>query len=374
MKQLSLNSQAIILLTAYFNKNDKPLTITEYSNLATWLLKYNMTPADLLATNNIDILKEYEGSKIIQDRILSLLDRGNAMALSLQKWQNFGIWVITRADEEYPIVLKRKLGQKSPPILYGAGDKKILNTKSIAIVGSRDASIDDLEFAFQLGKKIALCGYSVVSGGARGIDESSMFGSIEADGTTIGIVSDTLAQKVLSKKYREAIQNNNLTLISPYYPDAKFNAGNAMGRNKYIYVLAKSSVVIHSGLKGGTWEGAKENLKNKWTDLFVKKNDDAMAGNSKLLAMGGIELPNLNDIEYLLDYKQKDLTTDETIEEKILKLINGKKMTIDEISKDINEPSKLVKNAIEKLLKSGNIEKHKNRPLRFSKTVKLIGL
>ena len=72
MKQLSLNSQAIILLTAYFNKNDKPLTITEYSNLATWLLKYNMTPADLLATNNIDILKEYEGSKIIQDRILSL--------------------------------------------------------------------------------------------------------------------------------------------------------------------------------------------------------------------------------------------------------------------------------------------------------------
>lgn len=43
MKKLSLNSQAIILLTAYFNKNDKPLTVTEYSNLATWLLKYNMT-------------------------------------------------------------------------------------------------------------------------------------------------------------------------------------------------------------------------------------------------------------------------------------------------------------------------------------------
>ena len=104
----------------------------------------------------IDILKEYEGSKIIQDRILSLLDRGNAMALSLQKWQNFGIWIMTRVDEEYPIALKRKLGQKSPPILYGAGDKKILNTKGITIVGSRDASMDDLEFAFQLGKKL-LC-------------------------------------------------------------------------------------------------------------------------------------------------------------------------------------------------------------------------
>lgn len=96
-----------------------------------------------------------------------------------------------------------------------------------------------------------------------------------------------------------------------------------------------------------------------------------MAGNSKLLAMGGIELPNLNDIEYLLDYKNKEPAIDEPREEKILKLINGKKMTVNEISKEINEPSKLLKNIIEKLVKSGDIEKHKNRPLRFSKTIKL---
>lgn len=52
--------------------------------------------------------------------------------------------------------------------------------------------------------------------------------------------------------------------------------------------------------------GCKRKFKNKWTDLFVKKNDDVMAGNSKLLAIGGIELPNLNDIERLLDYKKKN--------------------------------------------------------------------
>lgn len=48
-----------------------------------------MTPAYLLAINNIDILKKYEGSKIIQDRILSLLDRGNAMALIIAKMSKF---------------------------------------------------------------------------------------------------------------------------------------------------------------------------------------------------------------------------------------------------------------------------------------------
>lgn len=41
--------------------------------------------------------------------------------------------------------------------------------------------------------------------------------------------------------------------------------------------------------------------------------------------MGGIELLVLNDIEYLLDYNKKEPAINESIEEKILKLINGKK-------------------------------------------------
>lgn len=325
MNDLSLNAQAIILLTAYFNKGDKPLTIMEYSKFASWLLQHNMKPSDLLELNAREVLEDWDDTKITQDRILSLLARGNAMAISLQKWQNCGIWIITRADPEYPSRLKKKLGQKAPPILYGAGNKKILNTKGVAIIGSRDASSDDLDFTFKLGEKLAQSGYSVVSGAARGIDESSMLGSINADGTTIGVVADALMQKVLSKKYRDAIRNNNLVLISPYYPDARFSAGNAMGRNKYIYVLAESSIVIHSGLKGGTWEGAKENLKNGWVSLFVKQSDDTHAGNQKLLEMGGLELKDLDSLDYLFTANQ-------------------------------------------------DVEKQPTRPLHFSKTTKLPGL
>jgi predicted Rossmann fold nucleotide-binding protein DprA/Smf involved in DNA uptake len=143
MNDLSLNAQAIILLTAYFNKGDKPLTIMEYSRFASWLLQNNMKPSDLLELNAREILEDWNDEKITQDQILSLLARGNAMAISLQKWQNCGIWIITRADAEYPARLKQRLGQKAPPILYGAGNKKILNTKGVAIIGSRDASSDD---------------------------------------------------------------------------------------------------------------------------------------------------------------------------------------------------------------------------------------
>ncbi|MCT7497879.1 DNA-processing protein DprA [Aliarcobacter skirrowii] len=378
MNDLSLNAQAIILLTAYFNKGDKPLTIMEYSKFASWLLLNNMKPSDLLELNAREVLEDWDDTKITQDRILSLLARGNAMAISLQKWQNCGIWIITRADPEYPVRLKKRLGQKAPPILYGAGNKKILNTKGVAIIGSRDASSDDLNFTFKLGEKLAQSGYSVVSGAARGIDESSMLGSINADGTTIGVVADALMQKVLSKKYRDAIRNNNLILVSPYYPDARFSAGNAMGRNKYIYILAESSIVIHSGLKGGTWEGAKENLKNGWVSLFVKQNDDSNAGNKKLLEMGGSELKDLDSLDYLFtanqNVKTATVSKKEALDKRILELISLEKLTVKEIAEKLEETQNIVKKTIDELLVSGDVEKHPTRPLCFSKTTKLPGL
>ncbi|MCT7464555.1 DNA-protecting protein DprA [Aliarcobacter cryaerophilus] len=378
MNDLSLNAQAIILLTAYFNKGDKPLTIMEYSKFASWLLLSNMKPSDLLELNAREVLEDWDDTKITQDRILSLLARGNAMAISLQKWQNCGIWIITRADPEYPVRLKKRLGQKAPPILYGAGNKKILNTKGVAIIGSRDASSDDLNFTFKLGEKLAQSGYSVVSGAARGIDESSMLGSINADGTTIGVVADALMQKVLSKKYRDAIRNNNLILVSPYYPDARFSAGNAMGRNKYIYILAESSIVIHSGLKGGTWEGAKENLKNGWVSLFVKQNDDSNAGNKKLLEMGGSELKDLDSLDYLFtanqNVKTATVSKKEALDKRILELISLEKLTVKEIAEKLEETQNIVKKTIDELLVSGDVEKHPTRPLCFSKTTKLPGL
>lgn len=382
MNNISLNSQAIILLTAYFNKGDKPLTNMEYSKFALWLLEKKMQPANLLELNARELLENWNESKITIERLLALLNRGNAMAISLEKWQNSGIWVTTRADVDYPKKLKLKLGNKAPSILYGAGNKKIFNTKGVAIIGSRDANGYDLDFTFKLGEKLANSGYSVVSGGARGVDEASMLGSINADGTTIGIVADGLLQKVLSKKYREAIRNNNLVLISPYYPEARFNAGNAMGRNKYIYTMAESSVVIHSGLKGGTWEGAKENLKNRWVNLFIKECEDEKAGNIKLIEMGGIKLDKeilvLENIDFLFESIGKEI--EKTIKDtrplniRILELIETDKLTIKELSEKLNSTQKEIKKIIDGLLKTGDVEKHRNRPLKFSKVAKLPGL
>ena len=152
---------------------------------------------------------------------------------------------------------------------------------------NKNTSKSDLEYSRKLGAMAAADGETIVSGGARGVDEAAMLGALEVEGTVIGVLANGLLRACSSAKYRRHLMDNNLVLISPFYPDAGFNVGNAMQRNKYIYSLADAAMVVHSGASGGTWTGAKENLRKQWVPLWVKQTDDAAAGNAAIVEAGG---------------------------------------------------------------------------------------
>ena len=311
---LSKSSQAIILLTCYFTKaNDaeqRPLTPSEWGRFAKWLHENQYTPEDLLTREVKDILIEWRDLKISSTRILYLLGRGHSMALNLEKWSRSGLWVITRADSEYPWRLKQRLKQDAPPVLFGCGSKELLNYSGLAVVGSRNAHESDLKYAESIGAKASLEGISIISGGAKGIDESAMLGAINNRGITIGVMADSLLKHVTSKKWRSALMNEQAVLISPFYPEAGFSTGNAMARNKYIYCLADSSVVVHSGLKGGTIAGAQENLRKGWVPIYIKPNEDHDSANILLINQGGRPLTTSLDNLSIMDLFKLNLTTE----------------------------------------------------------------
>ncbi|ELR66124.1 Putative DNA processing chain A [Photobacterium marinum] len=290
---LTATAQAIILLTSYFGKQDKdaakPLTNAEWARFAMWLRDSKLSPADLLDNNKNELLSQWRDpkNKVTQERIEALLKRGHSMALALEKWSRSGLWVITRADKDsYPKRLLHKLGNQAPPVLYGCGDKELLKAGGVAVVGSRNAAQTDLTYAEQVGVKAASSGLGTVSGGARGVDEASMLGAMNAGGAVIGVLADSLLKASTSAKYRSGLMNSNVVLVSPFNPEAGFNRFNAMDRNKYIYCLADTSVVVHSGTKGGTWEGALQNLKKGWIPTWVKQTKDPLAGNAAIVAAG----------------------------------------------------------------------------------------
>lgn len=288
---LSTAAQATLLLTSYFSKPAKgaakPLTPTEWGTFAQWLHEQGYTPADLLGSEGNEILQGWRHAKVPRERLEALLQRGSSMAFALEKWQRSGLWVITRSDPAYPKRLKKHLKHAAPPVLYGCGSAELLNAGGLAVVGSRKAGDEDLTYARRLGAKATQAAIGIVSGGAKGIDEAAMQGAIQEGGPVIGILSEGLLKAATSSQWRQGLMSGGLVLVSPYYPEASFNTGNAMGRNKYIYCLADAALVVHSGSSGGTKAGAEENLKKGWVPLWVKPTQDKEAGNQSLVDAGG---------------------------------------------------------------------------------------
>ena len=295
--QVSNQAQAVLLLTSHFTKPDRgeprPLSTHEWGKFAYWLKDRGLQPASLLSEDPRRLLSGWMDQGITQDRIEYLLGRGGALGLALEKWQRAGLWVLTRSDFEYPERLKKRLKLEAPPVLFGCGNRSLLNGRGIAVVGSRNASDDDLSFATQLGADAASQGFSVVSGGARGIDESAMLGALEREGTAVGVLADSLLRSATSARYRKHLMSNDLVLVSPFNPEAGFNVGNAMARNGYIYCLADAAVVVTTGReKGGTWSGAIENLRSHWVPLWIRLRADPSSGNADLVRRGAKWLPN----------------------------------------------------------------------------------
>ena len=80
--------------------------------------------------------------------------------------------------------------------------------------------------------------WGVSAGGAKGVDAAAMPACGEAGGIVIGILAADLLRSTVNRQNRQGIQSGQLVLISPFNPEAGFNAGSAMARNRYIYALA----------------------------------------------------------------------------------------------------------------------------------------
>ena len=196
----------------------------------------------------------------------------------------------------------------SPPVLFGCGNKALLEKGGIAVVGSRNADKDELAFAENIGSAASAQGYSIVSGGARGVDQCAMFSALQKEGTAIGVLADSLMRAATSAKYRKYLLSNDLVLTTPFNPEAGFNVGNAMSRNRYIYCLADAAVVASSTPnRGGTWNGAVEDLKADWVPLWVKRTHSEKSGNSHLVRRGARWIPDdLPTLEHLLNNSSAD--------------------------------------------------------------------
>jgi len=299
MNNISDNTYAILLLCAPLIKgrgssSEKVdlISPSEFGSLIQLMEKLEIEPSSLLDNEGLKLFLDNLEINWNKDRIKALLDRSFTLSVCIEHWNNHGFFILSPFDSMYPKRIMQ-LGKNSPPILYCCGSSKLLEGGGLSVVGSRAIDNEIIKFTEAVGERCAIDELTLISGGARGVDQVSMSSCLDRGGKVIGMLADRLSAATLSSKNRSYL-DKDLLLISPFDPDVGFNVGNAMSRNKLIYAMSDYGLVVNSDLeKGGTWAGATELLRSSLDiPLFIRNTSPLGKGNAKLMEMGGTPWPN----------------------------------------------------------------------------------
>ena len=245
-----------------------------------------LIPADLMALG-------YD--RKMAEQITLLLSQERLLNDYLKQAENGGCMPITRVSNDYPLLLRKRLGLDSPGCLWVKGDVTLLKQPSVALVGSRDLSENNAAFAAEVGRQATLQGYVLVSGNARGADRTAQDACLAAGGQVISVVADELWKHT---------ERENILYISEDGFGEGFSSQRALSRNRIIHALGLKTFVAQSSLKmGGTWDGTVKNLRGGWSDVYCfRDGSEAMA----LLEQMGADLIGMNELASFYDLQKKE--------------------------------------------------------------------
>lgn len=301
------------------------ITIEDFFNLpeSVWSGKYELDPKDISDLQTAKL--ELPNNAFFAENLFS---------------QGYELVPIT--SPEYSKTLKQNLKTAhSPAVLYVKGNKQLLHEKSIAIVGSRAAEGKSLEFTDNIAKIASKDSKVVVSGFAKGVDKQALDSALKYEGQSIIVLPQGITTFNSGfKAYYKQIVNGDVLVLSTFHPKAVWSTGLAMARNPIIYGLADEIFVAESSEKGGTWSGVMDGLR-KGRKIYVR-NPESNEKNANILLIqkgasavdyNGIETSNTIYAEHTtpISLVQESLVSIDNVNERILKVFNGKPLSAKEI-------------------------------------------
>ena len=207
--------------------------------------------------------------------------------------------LISRNDEKTYSKLLNKLPD-APSMLYTEGNLELLNSVSIAIVGSRRASDKGKKLAQKIAFELSNIGITVVSGLARGIDTVAHTYSYNQKGKTIAVLGtgfNNIYPPDNIDLYKNIISHGGL-VISELEPNTDKISQNFRERNRIISGLSLGVLVIEAKYKSGTSITADFATKQQRPVFVLPHEIDNPygIGTNRLLKNGAIAITDTIDI------------------------------------------------------------------------------
>ncbi|CAM3491993.1 DNA-processing protein DprA [Parendozoicomonas haliclonae] len=299
------------------NENNRQTEPLEWQQLEPWLLLFHISglgqaryhtllkafssPESILSASLAE-LKPHVPERIAK-RILSVRTDADVQACLQQDKQ----WlreehhhIVPLNSPTYPALLRAI--HDPPVLLYLKGDPDILSARQVAVVGSRQPTLQASKTAEALASSLSACGVTVTSGLAIGVDGAAHRGALSGKGRTVAVMASGL-DVIYPQRHTSLageIVNAGGVLVSEFALGTQPRSGHFPRRNRIISGLSVATLVVEAAVASGSLVTARFALE-QGREVFAMPgsvNNPKARGCHALIRDGAILIENA---EQLLD-------------------------------------------------------------------------
>ena len=261
------------------------------------------------------------------------------------------IEVVLRFEKTYPQLLKEII--PIPPILYVRGKKAVLNTTTVAIVGTRKMSSYGQTACEEIALGLTTNGITIVSGLAFGVDAVALNTAVSNSGRAIAVLASDLDNFSISPRTNFALAQKimeNGCLVSEYPLGASVQKQNFPIRNRIISGLSLGTLVVEADTESGALITASAALDqnrevfavpgsifsptSRGTNQLIKQGAKLVNSAYDILEELSLNVSNLPDLPEIVETNE--------IESEILKILTREPIHIDELIKTVKLTPSLI--------------------------------
>ena len=285
----------------------------------------------------------------------------------LSEADKHGVTILCIEEEAYPAALKTI--HDPPAVLYVLGQLKATDAVAMGVVGSRRCTHYGAEQAERFGQLLGRAGFTVVSGGARGVDAAAHRGALAAGGRTVVVMGCGLASfyPLENAKLFERIVDEDAGAIVSEIPMGRGVEGrNFPKRNRIISGLSLGVLIVEAAKRSGSLITAREaNEQGRAVFALPGRVDSPLSYGTNALIRDGVTLvQNLDDILDQLGEVGEMMVVEEEPdgiipaglaegEQKLLKALGGGERSLDQLVRETEIPSGPAASAMTMLVLKG---------------------